>query len=351
MNTQWKEFLLSHHADLHDNCVNGFGATLEEEQNAFSNLVVADLSHYALMQAAGEDVVDFLQGQLTNDIKLVTDNLSQLSAYCNPKGRILANFRIFKRNDHYCFSLRADTIEATLKRLRMFVMRSKVEITDASDKLISIGIAGKNSSAKLNALFKSVPQQADETSTENDITLIRLAGDLPRYEAYGPLSNIKQLWQQLQSDAVLIGENSWNLLTIRAAIPEIVAATVEEFVPQMVNLQAINSLSFTKGCYPGQEVVARMHYLGKLKRRLFHAFIKSDTLPTAGQAIYTDQEHEHKAGQIVTASWSNERGVELLAVLQIEKAENNPLYLDLNDKSASQPEIQLLPLPYSVEKA
>jgi len=345
MNTEWKEFLLGQNGEIQNDCITSFGNSVDDEQIAYDNLVLADLSHYALIEMSGDDLIEFLQGQLTNDIKLVSDTLSQLSAYCNPKGRILANFRIFKRNNHYFMSLRADTAEATIKRLRMFVMRSKVELVDSSEALIRIGIAGENAPTKLQPLFKTLPKQADETHLENDITLIKLAGDLPRYEAYGSLASIKQMWQQLQSDAVLIGENSWNLLTVRAAIPEIVAATVEEFVPQMVNLQAINSLSFTKGCYPGQEVVARMHYLGKLKRRLFHGYLNSDTLPLAGQAIYSDSENGQKAGQIVTASWSKDHKIELLAVLQIEKAEGGPLYLDADKQHA----IKLLPLPYSLE--
>ena len=122
--------------------------------------------------------------------------------------------------------------------------------------------------------------------------------------------------------------------------------TVEAFVPQMVNLQAINSLSFTKGCYPGQEVVARMHYLGKLKRRLFIGTIKSDTLPQSGESIMTGNENEEKAGQIVSASWSNDKNIEFLAVLQIEKAENEILHIESDSDSI----IELIDLPYSLEK-
>ena len=153
--------------------------------------------------------------------------------------------------------------------------------------------------------FKSLPKNTDEFSTENELTVIKLAGALPRYEVHGPLEQIKGLWEHLQSDGVKIGENSWNLLSIRAAIPEIVAETVEAFVPQMVNLQAINGLSFTKGCYPGQEVVARMHYLGKLKRRLFVCSAETDTLPAPGESIMTSDENEQKVGQIVNSSRVN----------------------------------------------
>ena len=345
MNNEWEKFLLSINAKIENNCVNNFGHSIDEEQSAYSSLVLADLSHYALIEASGDDVLEFLQGQLTHDIKLVTDQMSQLSAYCNPKGRILASFRIFKRQDHYFLQLRSNILEATLKRLRMFIMRSKVELVDRSDDLIRMGIAGGNASNELSALFKKLPENADESSTENEITLIKLAGSLPRYEAHGSYEKIKELWEKLQNEAVAIGENSWNLLTIRAGIPEIVSETVEAFVPQMVNLQAINSLSFTKGCYPGQEVVARMHYLGKLKRRLFIGFAKSDFLPISGESIMTSDENDQKVGQIVTASWSKDKTVEFLAVLQIEKTTENELHI----QSSTGPTIQITDLPYDLE--
>lgn len=346
MNNEWENFLLNINAVIENSSVKNFGLSIDEEQTAYSNLVLADLSHYALIEASGDDVVEFLQGQLTNDIKLVTENMGQLSAYCNPKGRILANFRIFKRQDSYFLRMRASISEATLKRLRMFVMRSKVELINRSDELSRMGIAGLNATKELAAIFNKLPQNTDESSTENEITIIKLAGTLPRYEVHGTVEKVKELWEKLQKNAVTIGENSWNLLTIRAAIPEIVSETVEAFVPQMVNLQAINSLSFTKGCYPGQEVVARMHYLGKLKRRLFIGSTESDSLPISGESIMTSDENEQKIGQIVTASRSKDKNVEFLAVLQIEKAEKEVLHIG----SSTGPIVQLIDLPYSLEK-
>lgn len=345
MNIEWEKFILSINGELDNNTVKTFGSSYAEEQSAYSNLVLADLSHYSLIEANGDDVVDFMQGQFTHDIKLVSDSASQLSAYCNPKGRILANFRIFKRDNHYFLRLPSDVTEATLKRLRMFIMRSKVELIDKSDELSRIGIAGAKATEKLSSIFKNLPKNIDESSTENELTIIHLPGTLPCYEVHGPVENIRNLWKTLQTDALPIGQNSWNLLAIRAAIPEIVAETVEAFVPQMVNLQAINSLSFTKGCYPGQEVVARMHYLGKLKRHLYIASVDGEILPTPGQAVMTGNEDEQKVGQIVTASWSNDKKIEFLAVLQIEKAENETLHID----SSTGPTIQLIDLPYSIE--
>lgn len=346
MNDDWKQFLLNVNATIENDTVKNFGLTVADEQSAYSDLILADLSHYALIEASGDDVIEFLQGQLTHDIKLVTNDMGQLSAYCNPKGRILANFRIFQRQGHYFLRLRSVLIEATLKRLRMFVMRSNVELVNSSDELIRIGVAGVNATSKLSNIFKNLPENTDESTTENEITIIKLAGALPRFEIHGSIAKIKELWGKLQADSTLVGENSWNLLTIRAGIPEIVSETVEAFVPQMVNLQAINSLSFTKGCYPGQEVVARMHYLGKLKRRLFICSAESNTLPIPGESIVTNDENEQKVGQIVTSSWSGDKKIELLAVLQIEKAKNEVLHI----ASGSGSIIQLIDLPYSLDE-
>ena len=345
MNTNWKKFLLSINANIENDSVIDFGLSIPDEQKAYSNTVIADLSHYGLIEASGEDVVDFFQGQLTNDIKTVTDSSGQLSAYCNPKGRILATFMIFKRNEHYLLRLHKSIFEQTLKRLRMFVMRSKVELKDSSDELISMGIAGETATQKLTAFFNNLPDEVDGFCLENEITLIKLPGNLPRYEAHGPIENITSLWQALQTEATTIGTNSWSLLTIQAGIPEIVAETIEAFVPQMVNLQAINSLSFTKGCYPGQEVVARMHYLGKLKRRLYIGSIETDSLPQPGQSVMPAGENQQKAGQVVSASWSGLGKADLLVVLQIDKAENNPLHIESNSSA----EIKLQELPYTIE--
>ena len=194
MNNEWQNFLSGIYAEIENNCVKSFGHSIEEEISAFANLVIADLSQYGLIEASGDDVVDFFQGQLTNDIKAVNDNMGQLSAYCSPKGRILANFRVFKRNNHYFLRMRKDILEATLKRLRMFVMRSKVELLDSSDSFVRIGVAGQTATEKLASIFSKLPDKTDEFCTENDVTIIKLPGNtVPRYELYGSVEQIKTI--------------------------------------------------------------------------------------------------------------------------------------------------------------
>lgn len=346
MNNDWQQFLLSHQAIIENQRVIGFGGSREEEHAAFNNVVICDLSHYGLIKASGTDTTDFLQGQLTNDIREVNSEHAQLSAYCSPKGRILCSFTILKTaDDGYILQLPIDTLAATLKRLRMYVMRSDVELSDLSDTLIRMGIAGSNSEKLLANHFATLPQEVNDTVHTKDITILKLHGTVPRYELLGEVDVLKSLWEQFKPDVVSIGADSWNLLTIRAGIPEIVTETVEAFVPQMANLHLINGLSFTKGCYPGQEVVARTHYLGKLKRRLYLAKIHTKNLPQPGMGIVNANGNDQKSGKIVSASWATDGIAEILAVIQIESAENAELRLETPDG----PALNLLPLPYVIE--
>lgn len=347
MNQEWQQFLNTQGAKFADQQLLGFGKTLQEERDACDSLVITALSHYGIMEVAGADATDFLQGQLTNDIKKVDAAHSQLSAYCSPKGRILTDFRIFSRNNLYYFRFDQQLLAATLKRLRMFVLRSKVEITDRSDSLVGIGIAGDAAMDALRQAQLDIPEAVDSATQTNDITVIRIPGNVPRFEIYAPITVSIDLWQQLQASATGIGQATWQLLTIRAGIPEITTETVEAFVPQMVNLQAINGLSFTKGCYPGQEVVARMQYLGKLKRRLFIGSVASDELPRPGEAIMDNSATDGQScGKVVSAAWESDQQAALLAVIQIDSASKGQLHLSSNDG----PTVVLHDLPYSLEK-
>lgn len=347
MNQEWQQFLHSQGAQFAEDQLLGFGKPLQEERDACEHLVITPLCQYGLLDVSGADATEFLQGQLTNDIKALSPHASQLSAYCTPKGRILASFRIFQQGEHYFLRLNQHLLEGTLKRMRMYVLRSKVVISDVTDSLIGIGIAGNAAGAALQGAQLAVPDAVDSVIHSGDITVIRIPGTLPRYELYAPLATMLKLWSQLEGDAVKIGYPTWQLLTIRAGIPEISSGTVEAFVPQMVNLQAINGLSFTKGCYPGQEVVARMQYLGKLKRRLYLGTVTTDSLPNPGDALMdAESGNEQSCGKVVSAAWESEQQAAVLAVIQIESASKGHLHLG----AVSGPSVTLGELPYSLEK-
>jgi tRNA-modifying protein YgfZ len=309
--------------------------------------ILCDLSHYRLIKASGVDSASFLQNQFCNDVRNVSASQSQLNAYCTPKGRVLAFFRLFQREDNYYLRLPSDVLEATLTRLRMFVMMSKVELSDDSDAIKRIGFAGANAGQQLDALCGSAPAQADAVIQHENLTIICIQPER-RFEIYGDAAALQNLWQQLSREAMPVGAGTWELLDIHAALPEVYAQTQEAFVPQMLNLQAINALSFKKGCYPGQEIVARMHYLGKLKRRMFVAHTDDDALIQAGDALHAEgSESSQGVGKVVRTQSNPNGGSDLLAVIEISSSEERTLHLH----DGSGPLLKLLELPYSIEEA
>lgn len=308
-------------------------------QPVFPACAISDLSHFGLIRAEGADLRTFLQGQLTNDINQVSAKLAQLSSLCSPKGRMLASFWIFQRADALYLQLPAERLEAVLKRLRMFVLRAQVTLEDASSELARFGIAGDCA----ESLLPFAPQTDKESITHDHLTIIRLPGDRPRFEILGPPQVLAGLWSELSGRAEQTGSEFWALQDIRAGIPNVFEDTVEAFVPQMANLQLVGGVSFTKGCYTGQEIVARMQYLGKLKRRMYRVHVADGARPAPGTEVYSpESESGQGAGRIVDAAPSPDGGFEALAVLQISSAGADDLRLG----DAQGPTLQLLGLPY-----
>ncbi len=346
VNRSWQDFLSTHGAVIEQGQVASFGHPEQERKTALSTTLLADLSPQGLIKVSGEDRADFLQNQFTNDIREITPQLSQINAWCNPKGRMLASLRVFQTGDDYFLLLARDLLEATLKRLRMFVLRSKVTLEDISDEWMNIGLAGADASALLAKQITHPPQNTHQVIHENNLIVIRLAGDVPRFQIHAQAPTINRLWQTLQTDATPVGYPVWNWLDIQAGIPTIVARTREAFVPQMVNYSTLGGVSFTKGCYPGQEVVARMHYLGKLKRRMYLAHVETETLPDAGEDLFPAGKNDAQScGKVVQAERAPEGGVDLLAVLQIAVAETGDIFL----ASENGPPLRLKNDPYPVD--
>ncbi len=341
----WKQFLTDQSAIIEGHQVKNYGDENAEKRAALEGHILCDLSHYGLIRAFGEEASDFLQNQFCNDVRNVTETQSQLNAYCNPKGRVLAFFRLFQITNQYYIRLPQEMLADTQSRLQMFVMMSKVNLEDASDELVRIGFSGPNADQKLSKIIDTVPTEIDTVTQSNDVTVVRVSDTPPRFELYGNTDAIKSIWEKLASEAKPIGSSGWNLLDIKDAIPEVVTETKEAFVPQMINLEGINALSFKKGCYPGQEIVARMHYLGKLKRHMFLAHTDSDNVPTPGNSLYAaGSESGQGAGKVVRAEINPNGGTDLLAVIEIASKEKGSLHLE----SAQGPVLNLQPLPYAM---
>ena len=349
----WLDFLQSQGATISNGIVVGFTTVDNTTKGATSsseNTLLCDLSSRGIIKVSGEEAQSFLQNQFCNDLHNLNDTVSQLNGYCTPKGRLLAFFRLWQQNDCYYFSLPRERLAATLKRLQMYVLMSKVKLSDASDTMVSIGIAGNHTEALLREHFgvdsQALPTQVDQCLHHNEMTLIRVSGNTPRFEISGPITSIMNLWQQLSANTSPASEAAWQLLDIQAGVPQIVDATAEAFVPQMVNLELINALSFKKGCYPGQEIVARTHYLGKQKRRMYLAHVDTPTPPSAGDIIVAlNDSSGQSVGTVVSAAAAANGGADLLAVLQIAQANEAELVLATDQNT----HLTLKDLPYSVE--
>ncbi len=346
MKPEWLEFLTKAGAEIENNQVISFGNLQREQRMVHTGLIICDLSHHGLISIDGDDAADFLQGQLTNDVRDVSLQHSQLSAYCTHKGRMLANFRLFKRDNSYYLRLPHSLLEPILKRISMFILMAKVSMKDSTDALVKIGVSGPNANEQLASLVSDIPADVDDVSQTDGLTIIKCAGEIPRYEIYGELQAIKKLWQQLDVNAAPAGAGAWETLDIIAGIPTITPETSEAFVPQMTNMQVINGVNFQKGCYTGQEVVARMQYLGKLKRRMFRIQIETSDAVHAGDKLFSkDSKSGQGTGQIVNAQEDYNGGYSALAVIDIADAEAGMLQLHNEDG----PAITVQPLPYAIE--
>jgi folate-binding protein YgfZ len=298
---------------------------------------------------AGDDAVSFMQGQFTNDVALVDEDNSQLSAFCNNKGRMLANFHLFKHQQNYFISLKSDLIESSIEHLQNYVLRAHVAIQDVSEQLIHIGVSGKNAVSLLNSFIDNIKTEIDSVSHNEDYIAICVANvetGRPRYEVFCSLSQAKDLWQKISEQVEVVKPSSWEYLNICAGLPFIDSGTSGEFVPQMVNMELLNGVSFTKGCYTGQEIVARMHYLGKLKKRCFKIHIDTENRPNAGDTLFAENAKAGKnTGMIIQSEKNPESGYDALAVIQIADSEGK---LSLGD--AEGPAVTVKELPYSLDQ-
>lgn len=342
MMPEWRKFLQAAEADLDKDRAEGCLHTQPHAEEINAN-VLCDLSELGLIGAFGEENAGFLQRQLINDVSQVNATHSQLNAYCNPKGRMLAIFRVFKRDDKFYLRLPQEVLTITLKRLRMYVLRTKVTLEDASDELVRIGLAGPNTEDLLASLVDKIPSRPDDCVSQNGLTILRVPGLRPRFELYGDIDAMPSVWSTLRRSAYPVDASAWSLLDIFAGIPTVLEQTVETFVPQMANLDLIGGVSFDKGCYPGQEIIARTRYLGKLKRRMFRCHVDTEDTPQPGTVVYSYAHHQRpNVGLIVDAQPHPNGGIEALAVLQLAGAETAELRLDGPDEHP----IKLKTLPY-----
>ena len=317
--------------------------------DALRSAVVFPVPDLGVLLFEGADSAAFLQGQVSSDVAALAQGQSQRSSYNSPKGRMLANLRLWHDPDGasrnvYGMLLAADLADALAKRLAMFVLRAKVTIANATGAHALLGIAGQQAKQAVAAAFHAVPA-ADAVMTVADGTA-RLLG-LPdgRYVLVAMAEAERVLRGDLGARAVPGDAELWRWLSIRAGVPLVTAATSDRFVPQMLNWDALGGVSFQKGCYPGQEIVARTRYLGRLKERLYGFHVAAAAQPAPGTRLYSPAFGTDPCGTVVSAARAPEGGTALLAVVQKAAAESGVISLASPDGPTMTP----FALPYTVD--
>ena len=282
---------------------------------------LVSIDHLSLLRVQGEDAESFLQGQFSNNVLALDYSKAQLHAYCNPKGRALAVFRIMRMDQGFWMILPNDLCETICKRLRMFVLRAKVSIeTESEFSMIgSIGVI-----ADLD------PGLMTYSLGDND----------PRQLIIGSSGTMDTL---LSSQCVLHSD-TWRLADILAGYPQVFGQTSELFIPQNINLDLVDGVSFKKGCYPGQEIIARIRYLGKSKQRMMIATAQSPDQIKPADALFTEDKPDQKSGMVVDAVKTDDETYHLSAMVSASLINTDQLRIG----SASGPILHNQPLPYEI---
>ncbi|MDK1394262.1 YgfZ/GcvT domain-containing protein [Pseudomonas protegens] len=298
------------------------------------------LSHEGVLAVRGPDASKFLQGQLTCNLNYLSDSQSSLGARCNQKGRMQSSFRILLEGDGCLLAMARELIEPQLADLKKYAVFSKAKLADESASWARFGLA--DAQVALSGLGLELPEEDGSVARADGLIALRVSSQ--RAELWVPAERVASLRQQLAAQLPEGELNQWLLGQVRAGLGQVMPETRELFIPQMLNLQAVGGVSFKKGCYTGQEIVARMQYLGKLKRRLYRLALPGDTLPVPGTALFAPS-HNSAIGEVVLAARA-QQGVELLAVLQAEAVEGGELHLE----TLEGPTLQLLDLPYQLDR-
>ncbi len=315
-----------------------FGDPRAELAAAAAGNVIAPLASLALLRFTGADAGPFLHSQLTCDVKALPTARAGYGGYCTAQGRLLANFLLWRDADGYAMLLMRDIAAAIQRRLQMYVLRAKVQISDAGGEYALLGLAGSEAARALRQAGLAAGDTF-EVHTTDGTGIITLPGE--RHLAFVPSSALAERWAALTPALRPVGEPCWTWLDIIHGTPWITKATQEQFVPQMINLDLLGGVSFRKGCYPGQEVVARTQYRGKATRRMHLAHVSDE--PQAGAALYADALGNQACGAVVNAAPAPDGGWDMLAVLHPD-APQGAIHLGALDGAP----LRLRALPYPI---
>ncbi|NHZ91002.1 folate-binding protein [Massilia sp. CCM 8733] len=342
----WNEYLSSQGAQLAadgSGHVPDLGHALTTAELAAG--FVAAITDQGLIAVSGDEAATFLHNQLTNDVEHLGLADVRLAGYCTPKGRLQATFLMWRTSDSVFLQLARDIQPALQKRLSMFVLRAKAKLSDAGGGLVLLGIGGAAAEAALLPLFGALPAKPWSRIDHALGTLIRVADvfGAARYQWLATPEAAQAAWPALSRTLRPAGSDAWRLSEIHAGVPQVSLRTQEQFVPQMVNFELLGGVNFKKGCYPGQEIVARSQYLGKLKRRTALATINAPA--QAGNEVFAADDPDQPCGMIVNSAPNGAGGVDALVEMKLAAIEQGNVHLG----SASGMPLRILPMPYALD--
>src|SRR5450830_228253 len=351
----WNQFLITQGArftqldgTVPDTNIADFGQTLSTAQ--LQDGFVSAITDQGLIGFTGDDAASFLHSQLTNDVEHLNQQQVRLAGYCTPKGRLLASFLMWRNATTIYLQLPRTIQPAIQKRLQMFVLRAKAKLHDAAGDeatQVVLGLGGQRANAALATWFEQLPATPFSKVDHALGTPLRVADAFgqPRYLWLLSTANAHDVWPQLAGALNKGGNDAWRLSEIHAGVPQISLPTQEQFVPQMVNFELLGGVNFKKGCYPGQEIVARSQYLGKLKRRTTLVSIP-DAAAVAGQEVYASADPEQPCGMIVNSAPNGAGGVDALVEMKLAAIEEAAVHFG----AADGPALTFLAMPYVLDK-
>ncbi len=303
------------------------------------------LDQFGTIEVSGDDAATFLHSQLTNDVQHLDAASARLAGYCTAKGRLLATMLAWRSGEAIRLMLARDICASVQKRLSMFVLRAKAKLVDITDNVAVVGFAG-DVRAALSTVFDALPDGVHVQVGGPAGTLIRVPDSMsrPRYLWIGPRDEVEARLPALEGQLARATPGVWDWLDIRAGEPRITQAVVEQFVPQMVNYDVIGAVNFRKGCYPGQEVVARSHYRGTIKRRTALAHVGDAAGVIPGGEVFHSADPAQPCGMIVNAAAAPQGGFDALVEIKLTALDEGSVHLGAVDG----PLLVFEPLPYAL---
>lgn len=337
----WIDFLTNQGASCNDNLSEiSFPASTKQDDTT----LLMPLTGYNLLSMIGPDSETFLQGQTSCDIRKLSPQQSLLGSNCSPKGNVISIFRLMmQKPEHLFLRVSASIKEPALANLQKYIVFSKADLTDASEEYVGIAVSGENANSIIAEHFGEAPAEVGAQVVQNGQMLVRAPGTYDRFEIWTPINEAPALWTALSSQAKASSSSEWRRQEIEAGLAVLDNESVELYLPQMLNLQAVEGVSFDKGCYIGQEVVTRLQYRGKLKKLLFRAKVCGDLVPKPGMSLHTSS--RKGVGKVLAAAPAGDNSYEFQAVIGRSSAVENQLHLAEQDG----PQVELLELPYQID--